>query len=62
VKIIQVKKEKLDSTKKHYRTVHQELLLCKEQINETQSLKKRAMNALLMAFNDFMKQIPVQSP
>ena len=53
----------MESVKKQYRTIHQELLLCKEQIQETQSLKKRAMNALLMAFNDYMKQIPVlQSP
>eukprot|EP01040_Poterioochromonas_malhamensis_P001262 gene1262-1337_t len=52
------KKEKLDASKKQYRTVHQELLLCKDQIQETQSLKKRAMNALLVAFNDYMKQLP----
>lgn len=52
------KKEKLDASKKQYRTVHQELLLCKDQIQETQSLKKRAMNALLIAFNDYMKQLP----
>jgi hypothetical protein len=62
-RIIQNKREKMESVKKQYRTIHQELLLCKEQIQETQSLKKRAMNALLMAFNDYMKQIPVlQSP
>jgi kinesin family protein 6/9 len=56
--VIATKKEQLEKTKKQYRTVHQELLLCKEQIQETQSLKKRAMSALLMAFNEYMQQLP----
>jgi kinesin family protein 6/9 len=58
--VITTKKEQLEKTKKQYRTVHQELLLCKDQIQETQSLKKRAMNALLMAFNEYMQQLPAE--
>ena len=42
-------RERLDTAKKSYRIAHHELQICKEQITETQSLKKRAMNAMLSA-------------
>lgn len=57
-RIVAEKKEKAEKIKKEYRTIHQELLICKDQIQESQNLKKRAMNALLMAFNDYMKSLP----
>eukprot|EP01038_Epipyxis_sp_PR26KG_P008944 gene8944-12061_t len=46
----------LDTSKKTYRSAHNELKLCKDQINETQSLKKRSMTALLNAFAEYERQ------
>lgn len=52
-------REQLEQAKKRYRTAHQELAICKEQISETQSLKKRAMNAMLTAFNEYLSSMPI---
>jgi hypothetical protein len=58
---IDKKTEKLQkeviTAKKTYRTAHEELKICKEQIAETQSLKKRAMTTLLNAFCEYEKQL-----
>ncbi len=43
----------LEGAKKAYRSAHNELKLCKDQIAETQSLKKRAMTTLLNTFHDY---------
>jgi hypothetical protein len=53
--------ERLDAAKKSYRAAHHELQICKEQINETQSLKKRAMTAMLTAFNEYFNTF-IMSP
>jgi chromosome segregation ATPase len=44
-------KLKLDDVKRNYRTAYQEMQICKEQIEEMHSLKKRTMTALLTAFD-----------
>ena len=41
----------LDEAKNDYRAGYMELQLCKRQINEASSLKKRAMSALVAAFD-----------
>ena len=43
----------LDEAKRSYKTAHTEMKLCKDQIAETQSLKKRAMVSLLQEFAEF---------
>jgi hypothetical protein len=45
----------LEAAKRSYRGAHKELKLCKEQIAETQSLKKRAVASLLSAYADYEK-------
>jgi hypothetical protein len=40
-----------------FRSAHTEMKLCKDQIAETQSLKKRAMATLLHAFKDFQLSV-----
>ena len=47
----------LDDAKRSYRSAHNEFQLCKEQITETQSLKKRAMVSLLNAFSEYENSI-----
>jgi kinesin family member 6/9 len=59
---VDILKEKLDSAKKSYRAAHHELQICKEQVNETQSLKKRAMTTMLSAFNDYITSIGADIP
>lgn len=54
-------RERLDTAKKSYRAAHHELQICKEQITETQSLKKRAMNAMLSAFNEYLATLHTQA-
>lgn len=43
----------LDDAKRSYKSAHTEMKLCKDQIAETQSLKKRAMVSLLQEFAEF---------
>ena len=43
----------LDEAKRSYKSAHTEMKLCKDQIAETQSLKKRAMVSLLQEFAEF---------
>lgn len=47
-------KLKLDDVKRNYRTAYQEMQICKEQIEEMHSLKKRTMTALLTAFDAYV--------
>lgn len=47
----------LDESKRNYRVAYQELQLCKAQIEEVQSLKQRALTAVLQAFNAFYAQL-----
>lgn len=54
-----IAQERLDAAKKSYRAAHHELQICKEQINEMQSLKKRAMSAMLTAFNEYVNTLSV---
>lgn len=42
---------RLDAAKSEYRAAHIELQLCKQQIAETQILKKRAMNSIVNAYD-----------
>jgi len=42
---------RLDAAKAEYRAAHMELQLCKQQIAETQILKKRAMNSIVGAYD-----------
>lgn len=44
--------EEEKEAKQRYRIAHRELLLCREQIAETQTLQSRAMTTLLNAFQD----------
>jgi hypothetical protein len=46
----------LDNYKREYRGARTELTLCKDQISETESLKKRAMAALMKAFEEYATQ------
>lgn len=46
---------KINNTKKDYRLTLKELNLCKEQINETKNLKKRALTSLLSGFETIGK-------
>ena len=47
----------LEAAKRAYRGAHKELQLCKEQIAETQSLKKRAIASLLSAYAEYEKTL-----
>lgn len=47
----------LDESKRNYRVAYQELQLCKAQIEEVQSLKQRALTAVLQAFNAYYAQL-----
>jgi len=49
-------KAELEEAKRSYRSAHMEMKLCKDQVTETQSLKKRAMASLLHAFTDYQQQ------
>lgn len=48
-------RSQLDLAKKKYRGAHKELQICKQQLNEIQSLKERAMATFLNAFNDYIE-------
>lgn len=48
---------KLDEVKRTYRAAYQEMQICKEQIEEMHSLKKRAMTALLTAFDAHYRKL-----
>ena len=43
----------LEEAKRSYRSAHTEMKLCKDQVAETQSLKKRAMASLLHHFAEY---------
>lgn len=45
----------LEQTKSDYRVAYSELQLCKEQITEMQSLKKRAMATLVFNFEKYQE-------
>ena len=42
---------RMDQTKASYRALHMEFQLCRKQIEETQILKKRAMNDIVSAYD-----------
>ena len=46
----------LEQAKRAYRAAHKELQLCKEEIAETQSLKKRAMATLLQTYGEYERR------
>eukprot|EP01039_Chlorochromonas_danica_P011086 gene11086-12349_t len=52
VAMVKVEEEEKEA-KQRYRIAHRELVLCREQIAETQTLQSRAMTTLLNAFQDY---------
>lgn len=54
---LQDSRAKLDEVKRTYRAAYQEMQICKEQIEEMHSLKKRTMTALLTAFDAYYRKL-----
>lgn len=54
---LQESRAKLDEVKRTYRAAYQEMQICKEQIEEMHSLKKRTMTALLTAFDAYYRKL-----